>query len=262
MQFPPKDPRSCAKTRTHCRHTFRANPFTRSKCVEEEKCIRGRCYHGSILRQPCRYFLTGTCTRTLCENWHAPECQFYKQNRVVSEETRACFLITRSMNNQIKAEERLLPKKKRQWRQRRCGHCEKCIAIELCLTRLGCTRFSRNERVSGKPDAESLERNSKSSIHLVHATSREYPGQGRTIALKNTSQTSTSAKSLRYKNSKISPTKRLKDKSDVPKARLGILPNISIYMYITSSKRMTKLHTTRLRTSGFSQMRQQESRRR
>ena len=30
-------PKSCAKTRTHCRHTFWANRITRSKCVEEEK---------------------------------------------------------------------------------------------------------------------------------------------------------------------------------------------------------------------------------
>ena len=37
LQFPPRYPRSCAKTRTHCRHTFWANRFTRSKCVEEEK---------------------------------------------------------------------------------------------------------------------------------------------------------------------------------------------------------------------------------
>ena len=29
-------------------------------------------------RQPCRYFLRGTCTISLCEYWHPPECQFYK----------------------------------------------------------------------------------------------------------------------------------------------------------------------------------------
>ena len=29
----------------------------------------------------------------------------------------------------------------------------------MCITRLGCTRFSTNERGSGKPDAKSLERN-------------------------------------------------------------------------------------------------------
>ena len=37
LQFPPRSPRSCAKTRTRCRHTFWANRITRSKCVEEEK---------------------------------------------------------------------------------------------------------------------------------------------------------------------------------------------------------------------------------
>ena len=29
LQFPPRYPRSCAETRTHCRHAFRASPFTR-----------------------------------------------------------------------------------------------------------------------------------------------------------------------------------------------------------------------------------------
>ena len=56
------------------------------------------------------------------------------------------------------------------------------------------------------------------------ATSRKYPGQERTIAWKNTSQTSTSTKVTTLSNSRIGPTKRLRDKSDVPKARLGILP--------------------------------------
>ena len=44
------------KTRTHCRHSFRALNDTRSKCVEEEKYPRQK-YHGAILRQPCRYYL-------------------------------------------------------------------------------------------------------------------------------------------------------------------------------------------------------------
>ena len=37
LQFPPLNPRSCAKTRPHCRHTFWTNRITRSKCVEEEE---------------------------------------------------------------------------------------------------------------------------------------------------------------------------------------------------------------------------------
>ena len=91
---------------------------------------------------------------------------------------------------------KVLPKKKRKRGQRRCGYCEKRIAVGLRVTGLGCTRFS-NERVAEKLAAKSLERNSKSSIHEVYATSREYPGQERSNAWKNTSQTSTSAKSLR-----------------------------------------------------------------
>ena len=34
--------------------------------------------HGAILRQPCRYCLKDTCTRTSCGYWHPPECQFHK----------------------------------------------------------------------------------------------------------------------------------------------------------------------------------------
>ena len=50
-------------------------------------------------------------------------------------------------------------------------------------------------------------------------------------------------------NSRIGPTKRLDDNSDVPKARLGILPKI-----FTSSKRTTGLHSSHLQRSGFSQV--------
>ena len=33
---------------------------------------------GSSIEKPCKYFLKGTCTNSLCEYWHPPECQFYK----------------------------------------------------------------------------------------------------------------------------------------------------------------------------------------
>ena len=29
-------------------------------------------------RWPCKYYLEGTCTNSLCEKWHPPECLFYK----------------------------------------------------------------------------------------------------------------------------------------------------------------------------------------
>ena len=40
--------------------------------------------------------------RECLEYWHPPECQLKKKKRVVSQETRVCFLITRLMNNQMK----------------------------------------------------------------------------------------------------------------------------------------------------------------
>ena len=124
-------------------------------------------------------------------------------------------------DEQPQAEERLLPKKKRKWRQRRCGCCEKRITIGLCIKRLGCTRFSRNQRVSVKSDAESLECSSKSSIHQVHATSREYAGQERTIAWKNTSQKSSSGKSLRYKIRRSVQGRDWKTRAMCPKQGVG-----------------------------------------
>ena len=51
---------------------------SRGLSVSRKRSIRGKSNHGSILRQPCRYNLKGTCTRTSCEYWHPPECQFFK----------------------------------------------------------------------------------------------------------------------------------------------------------------------------------------
>ena len=51
--------------------------LSRGRSVSRKRSIRGKSNHGSILRQPCRYYLKGTCTRTPCEYWHPPECPFY-----------------------------------------------------------------------------------------------------------------------------------------------------------------------------------------
>ena len=68
----------------------------------------------------------------------------------------------------------------------------------VCLARLGVIGFSKSQTSPGKSDAKSLGINSKGTIHKVHATSSKSPGKERTIAWKNTSQKSSSAKSLRY----------------------------------------------------------------
>ena len=39
---------------------------------------RGRSPSGRMSRWPCKDYLKGTCTNSLCEKWHPPECLFYK----------------------------------------------------------------------------------------------------------------------------------------------------------------------------------------
>ena len=41
--------------------------------VPEEKSPSGR-----MSRWPCKDYLKGTCTNSLCEKWHPPECLFYR----------------------------------------------------------------------------------------------------------------------------------------------------------------------------------------
>ena len=52
--------------------------MTRGRSVSRKRSIKGKRSPGIILRQPCRYYLKGTCTRSPCEYWHLPECQFCK----------------------------------------------------------------------------------------------------------------------------------------------------------------------------------------
>ena len=130
------------------------------------------------------------------------------------------------------------------------------MAIVKIVPQLGCVSQDSEALISvpWKPGAESLGIISKCTIHSVYATSREYPGQERTNAWTYTSQKSPSAKSLRFENLRTGPMKRLKDNSDVLKARFGTLPKPH-----TSSKKKTKLHSTRPRKNGYSWLRQQRA---
>ena len=52
--------------------------MTRGRSESRKRSVRGRSQTDRILRQPCRYYLKGTCTRSPCKYWHPPECQCYK----------------------------------------------------------------------------------------------------------------------------------------------------------------------------------------
>ena len=71
--------------------------------------------------------------------------------------------------------------------------------------------------------------------------SREYPGKKGASRLGKINVKVPHQRSPYAVKVEVGLTNRLKDKSDVPKARLGILPNGD-----TSSKRTTRLHSSRL----------------
>ena len=129
-----------------------------------------------------------------------PNINSIKTNRDVKLGTSVCSRIIRLTSNLTKSRKRatLPPKKKGKRRQKCSGHCENCISAGMCLARLGVIGFSKRQTSPEKPDAKSLGTDSKNMDHSVHATSSKYPGKERTIARKNTSQKSSSAKSLHY----------------------------------------------------------------
>ena len=49
---------------------------TPGRSASRKRNVRGRGQSGKFNRQPCKYFLKGTCTKSHCKYWHPPECQF------------------------------------------------------------------------------------------------------------------------------------------------------------------------------------------
>ena len=173
MQFPPRDREQKPE---HTAATPSEPSWSRGRSVSKKRSIQGKSNHGAILRQPCRYYLKGTCTRSPCEYWHPPECQFFL-NETGCKAGDKCLFPHYKVDEQPKkkAEERLpLPQEKRKRRQERCGYCENCTTIGLRLARLVCVGFSKRQTVPGKP-AKCLAIHLKSTVHSVCATSSKYP---------------------------------------------------------------------------------------
>ena len=121
----------------HIAATLSEPTVSRGRSVSRKRSIRGKSNHGSILRQPCRYYLKGTCTRTPCEYWHPPECQFIKL------ETSVCSRIIRLMNNQTKSRRKAtVPQKKRKRPQKNA------VVIVIFVPKLSCVSQDSDALVS------------------------------------------------------------------------------------------------------------------
>ena len=197
--------------------------MTRGRSVSRKRSIRGKSNHGSILRQPCRCYLKGTCTRTSCEYWQPPECQFYK-SETGCKAGEKCLFPYQKVGEQPNKK----PKKGCYSHKRRESDDENAVAVEKIVSQMGCVSqdselwvSQRGKQSRGNPMQKVVGRIRR--IRFTHSTLRQASirENKRTIAAKKTSQTSSSAKSLRYEIFKTGPKKRLKDNSDAPQARHG-----------------------------------------
>ena len=64
------------KTRHLC--STNSKKKKRGRSAPRKRNVRGRSQSGKFNRQPCKYVLTSTCTKSPCEFWHPPECQLCK----------------------------------------------------------------------------------------------------------------------------------------------------------------------------------------
>ena len=130
------------------------------------------------------------------------------------------------------------------WWQKFSSYCKRCTTVQWCITghraaRI-CSDFLEGPRSFGT--------NSTSTIHEGCTASSKHPRKYRSIVWENTTQNSSSAKSLRHEVwGQISRRDR-KTRAMRPQRRVETCQE-----YLISSKRKTKLHSVRLPMSGFCQ---------
>ena len=110
--------------------------------MSRQRSIRGRSNHGSILRHPCRYCLKGACTRTSCEYWHPPECQFYKNETGCKAGDKCLFPHCNVDEQPKKSRKRATAPKRRE------SDDKNAVAIVKSVSQLGCVSQDSDALVS------------------------------------------------------------------------------------------------------------------
>ena len=183
----------------HNAATLSEPSLSRGRSVSRKRSIRGISNHGSIFRQPCRYFLKGTCTRSPCEYWNAVGVSLL-QNRNGCKAGDECLFPHHKVDEQSnkKGEERLLfTKKRRKRRQECCSYCEHCTTTGLRLERLGCVGFSKTKQSRETRCKKSWDRfKENDSLSLRHV--KQISGKRKDHRWEKEMLKSSSSKSLRY----------------------------------------------------------------
>ena len=142
------------KTRPQCRHTFRTILVT---SVSKKRSIQGKSNPGTILRQLCRCYLKGTCTRSPSDYWHPPECYFYKKKKKRdAKQGDKCLFPHYKVDEQPskKSKKSFNPQKRTKGREGCCSYCENCTTVGLCFARLRAIRTSESVKYRGNPRHE------------------------------------------------------------------------------------------------------------
>ena len=182
--------------------------------MSQKRSTQGTSNHGAILRQPCRYHLKSTCTRWPCEYWHPPSVNSYRTETGCKAGDK-CLIPHHKVDEQPNKK----PKKGYYSHKRRDNDDKNAVAVVKIVPQLGCLSqdpdplVSQRETVRGKPGAKSWDQfeeyDSRSLRHVkqVSEKSLRYGKQvsekRRTIAWKNTSQTSSSAKHVQALHSAL-----------------------------------------------------------
>ena len=193
------------------------------QCAEWKKGHLPVLLHGSIAQQPCRYFLKGTSTRTSCEYWRPLECQFCK-NETGCKAGDKCLLPHYKVDEQPKKKP-----KKSNIPKRRESEDKGAVAIVKSVSHWVLYHKTRMHSLlkERKSFGEARCRKSWTQFEKFDSQSPRYVKR---VSGKRKDHRWKKQKSflvsevLTLQNPMIGPTKRLDDNSDVPIARLWILP--------------------------------------
>ena len=226
---------------------------SRGRSASRKRSIRGKSNHGAILRQPCRYYLKG--------NLHANVLWILASTRVsILRNSKAgdkCLF----PHHKVEEQPNKKPKKGYYSKKRRESDDKNAVLWKLYHDWVASLKtrkhwFLKEANSPGetrcKKSWEQFEKYDSPSLRYVKRVSGK-------------------SKDHRFEKNKLKPfisevptpwnwrtgsMNRLKDNSDVPEARLGILPKT-----YTSSKKQTWLYSSFSRRNGYSRLRQQKGRR-
>ena len=216
--------------------------------------ILGKSNPGGILRQPCRYCLKGTCTRSPCEYWHPPECRFF-QNESGCKARDKCLFPHHKVDEQPNKKPKkkaTSPKKKRE------SDDKNAVAIVKIVPQLGCeSRKTRSYWILKRANKPGETRCKKSWDRF-----EEYDS----LSLRYIEQVSGTSKDHRLEKYKskilISEVPTLRNVRTCPMKRQQRCDRSKAWNLaknIYKLKEKTRLHSTRPWRNGYSRLRQQKS---